>query len=177
MFHAFLRVARPDDWAGKLAWLGAMVATFLIALIPALARLPARWEGLFFGQTWAMRVALLLGTLWLLTQLRAVVYAALPHSVVLIGRRLRIPARLRGQWLRVSDIAAVHVDRRPGHEVFVLEMLDGSENDMCAVDWEGAGRVYSRLVARVARAARRRRSTERAARARARAEAGRSTKR
>ncbi len=128
-----------------------MLATFLLLLIPTLARLPERWEALALGQTWALRIALIVAALWLLMQLRAIVYAALPGAVVLSVRRIRIPGRLRGRWLKIDTIRRIHVDLRPEGEVFVLELDDGSELDMCGVDWEGAGRLYQRLATKVRR--------------------------
>lgn len=158
MFRAWLRVARPDDWTGSLTKAGAMIATGLLLVIPTLARLPKAWVELALGQEWAVRVVLVVASLWLLMQVRAFVYAGLPGSVVLLRRRVRIPGRLRGRWLRIEKIRDVHVDLRPEGEVFVLELDDGSELDMCNVAWEGAGRVYAKLAARLPKRRRRART-------------------
>ena len=64
-------------------------------------------------------------------------------------------------------IALVDLRPDPSGEVFVIELDDGHEVDLCPVRWDGAERIYA-LVARAIRRGERRRRRE-LARARRRA--------
>jgi hypothetical protein len=128
----------------------------LVLLGPLLGRLPEQWVLLAAGQAWLVRLAMVLVTGWLLMQLRPLAYLPLPQSIVLLGRRLRVPGALTGRWLKIEEIDTIHVDERPEGEVFTLAMIGGMELELCPVGWVGAGRLYVRLAARLARAKRRR---------------------
>ena len=156
MFRPWLRVAVPDDWTGSLTRLASALVAFLVLLGPLIGRLPTQWVFLAGGQGWLVRIVLLLVSAWVVMQLRPLAYVPLPRTIVLLGRRLRLPGSLTGRWLKIGEIDRIHVDERPDGEVFTLAMLDGLELELCPVGWRGAGRLYTSLARRVARARKRR---------------------
>ncbi len=167
MFRPFLTVALPDDWMGRLARLGIGVVTFVLVLWVLLGRLPEGWVALARGNDWLTRAFLFVVVVLALGRLRNFVYALLPRAPVVWFGRLTYRGRGRRRTVKLDELAAIHVDLRPepSGEVFVAEFLDGSEVDLCPVDWDGAERIYARL-ARILRRTerRRRRSTKRAQR-------------
>ena len=62
--------------------------------------------------------------------------------------------------MRVDEISRIHVEVRPPpvHQVFVVELTDGTMHDVCPTDWPGAGRLYAKLERKVARARAKRRA-------------------
>ena len=157
MLRPWLRVAIPDDWTGRLARLGSALLGLLILMAPLLGRLPDEWVALAKGQEWFVRLILLGATAWVIMQLRPLAFLPLPQTIVLLGQRLRVPSGLHSTWLKVAEISTIHVDEHPNGEVFTLAMLNGRELLLCPVEWEGAGRLYVKLAARVNRAKKKRR--------------------
>jgi hypothetical protein len=143
-----LRTARPEDWTGKLSELlvGLVFLSAMIAVL--LARLPDAWVALARGETWIVRVALLLVMLWGMVWFGNLIRVVLPRAPYLFGRTLTVRDHGRRVRLPVRDIAAVHVEPRPPDErdTFVVELRDGTMHDLCPIAWQGAGRLYARLA-------------------------------
>jgi hypothetical protein len=151
VLRPWLKVARPDDWTGTVARLGAGLVTLILLLAALLGALPRGWIQLAGGNQWLVRGILVLFVAWSMGWARAILYALLPRAPVLLGKRLTIPLRGERIAVPVARIAALHVERRvdPLQEVFVIEMGDGTEYDVCPVHWEGAQRLYRALDRRV----------------------------
>jgi hypothetical protein len=146
VFRPWLRVARPDDWPGNLARLVTGLVITLLVLGVLLGRIPESWSERVWGYDAVIRVILVGVVLYVGAWGRALVYSALPSSVVLAFGRLRLSKRAPVRAVRLGDIASLAVERRPGGEVFVLGLRDGTEFDLCPVRWDGAGRVYQRIA-------------------------------
>lgn len=151
VFRPWLRVARPDDWTGKVAWLATTVVLAMLLIAALLARLPEGWVSLVGGHTEVVRGVLVLLVLYAVGWLRAIVYSRLPASAYLLGRWLVL--RVRGKALRVPVvmILEVHVELRPppAGETFVVELKDGTCHDLCPTHWQGAARLYAALSGKV----------------------------
>jgi len=162
VFRPFLTVALPDDWMGRAARLGVGVVTFVLVLWVLLGRLPAGWVAAARGNDWFVRAVAFVAIVLGLSRARNVIYALLPRAPLVWFGRLTYRGRGRRRTVKLDELAAVHVDLRPepSGEVFVVEFVDGSEVDLCPVDWEGAERIYARL-ARTLRRTRRRKKRER----------------
>lgn len=159
MIRRFLRVARPADWTGGFARAGVIAFGALLWLYAILGRLPPGLRDL--QPSWLVRLSLLLVIYFVVRELAAIPYALLPQSAFLF--RGQVAVRIRGKRVKidVGDIREVHVDERPEpqREVFVLELLDMREFDLCPVHWDGAERIFAVLRRKVERdkAARRKR--------------------
>jgi hypothetical protein len=130
---------------------GAGLVTLILLLAAVLGTLPRGWVQLVGGNAWLVRAVLIAFVLWFMGWARAVSYALLPKSPVLLGKRLLMPVRGRRVRVRVTRIAALHVERRPEpkREVFVVEFKDGAEHDLCPVHWEGAERLFRALQRKI----------------------------
>jgi hypothetical protein len=148
VFRPWLRVARPDDWTGKVAWLATTAVLLMLLIAALLARLPASWLDLVGGHAAIVRVVLVLVVFYLIGWLRAIVYSRLPAAAYLFGRWLVV--RVRGKAVRVPVvmILEIHVELRPlpAGETFVVELKDGTLYDMCPTHWQGAARLYAALA-------------------------------
>lgn len=133
------------------ARVGVGVLTLILLLAALLGTLPRTWVNLFWGNSWVLRGVLVLAVLWFTAWVRVMAIALLPRAPLLLRNRLTFPVRGKKVILPVSSIAAVHVERRPEplHEVFVVELKDGAEHDLCPVHWDGAERLYRALKRRV----------------------------
>ncbi len=152
VFRPFLRVARPDDWTGKLASAGTGLVLAVLVLSSLLARVPPDWVDAVGGQVILIRSLQVLVSVWMVVWLRAAVYSRLPAAAYLVGKRLVFPRRGRRKVVATDSIVAVHVERRPepAGETFVVELRDGATHDVCPVHWEGAGRLYRGLLKKIA---------------------------
>ena len=130
----------------------ALVLRILLGLVGFVAlvwtlvgRIPSGWLVLTAGNPWLLRALMLLGMLALLSGIRTIAFAALPRSPWLLRRTLRIRHRGRALRLDVRDVTGIYLDRRPEPigDMFVLELKDGRELDLCPVRWDGAGRLYA----------------------------------
>jgi hypothetical protein len=146
-------VVRPRDWTGALARLAVVAMGLMLGVPVLLVRLPPRWVELAFGAPELVRLIAFVVLLWLLRWVAALIYARLPRAVSLF-RRLSFPGRRHRRRVRIDEIAAVHVELRPPpvHQVFVVDLRDGTTHDLCPTDWPGAGRLYAKLARKLARA-------------------------
>lgn len=166
MIRPWIEVARPRDWTGALARLALVTLGMLLGVVVLLVRLPEAWIALAFGSSELVRLSLFVVGLWALRWLRALGYARLPAAAALF-RRLAFRERGRRRRVPIDQIARVYVELRPPpvHQVFAIELHDGTAHDVCPTDWPGAGRLYAKLARKVARArARARRRAAKAAR-------------
>jgi hypothetical protein len=149
----WIEVARPRDWTGALARLALVGFAAMLGVVVLLVRLPQQWVDLAFGAPEVVRLVLLLLAVWVFRWVRTLVFARLPAAASLF-RRLSFRERGRRRRVRIDEIAAVHVELRPApmHQVFVIELHDGTIHDVCPTDWPGAGRLYSVLARKVRRA-------------------------
>lgn len=157
MIRPWIKVARPRDWTGALARLGIVGLGIMLGVIVLLVRLPQAWIDRAFGSPEVVRLVLAVVALWLLRWIRALVYSRLPTAPYLFGRRLALRERGKRHRVDVENIADLHVELRPPpvHQVFAVELHDGSIHDICPTDWPGAGPLYAKLARKVARAQRR----------------------
>lgn len=127
------------------------LVTVILLLGALMGTLPSRWIQWAGGNSWLVRGILVLFVGWGMGWVRAILYALLPRSAVLVRKRLTIPLRGERIALPVARIAAIHVERRadPVEEVFVVEMGDGTEYDVCPVHWDGAQELYRSLRRRI----------------------------
>lgn len=167
MIRRFLRVARPADWTGGVARAGVLLFGALLWLYAILGRLPPGLREL--QPSWLVRIGLQVVIFFVVRELAAIPYALLPGAVYLF--RGQVAVRVRGKRVRidVADIREVHVDDRPEpqNEVFVLELLDDREFDLCPVHWDGSERIYAVLRRKVERDKARSRRKRKAARKKA----------
>ena len=142
------RAARPEDWTGKLSDLVVAVVFLAATVAVLLARLPDAWVEAVDGRRWIIRVALLLALVWLNVWVGNIIRLLLPAAPYLLGRTLTIRERGRRVRLPVAEIAAVHVEARPPDErdTFVVTLKSGATHDLCPIAWQGAARLYARLV-------------------------------
>lgn len=168
MLGRLFRVVRPDDWTGTLARVAVAIAFVLLVVLIPLVRLPAAWVALAGGWPIVVRLALVLIVVVGLGVVQVVLDTRLPRAVVMLGGSVRFHDGTRRRTVAIDDLAALHVEQRPPpqHEVFVLELRDGAEHDLCPTRWSGAPALHRALERRVA-AARRRRSRKHSAQARA----------
>ena len=152
LLRPWLRVARPDDWTGKLGRVGLWPVYALVLLVIGIVRIPVSWW--LFDSEVLTRVVLVAAALYLFGWLRMVVWTLIPGAVILYGRRLWF--RYRGRRIRVavSALTTVAVEERPPPvgEIFVIEIGDGVVYDLCPVRWDGAARIHRILARRVRRA-------------------------
>ena len=175
LFRPWLRVARPDDWTGKLAQVGLWPIYLLVLLVVGIVRIPVEWWLLGFEVL--TRLLLLVIALYLFGWIRMIVWSLLPGAAIQFGRNLWFRYRGRRIRLETSALTTVNVEQRPPPigEVFIIEVGDGAVYDLCPVRWDGAQRIYRVLARRVrrseARDARRlARARRKAKRARAKSE-------
>ncbi len=133
------------------ARVGVGLVAFVLLLAAVLGTLPSSWIRLVGGNSWLLRGIIVLVAMWFSVWVRAIVYALLPRSPVLLRKRLTLLVKGRRIGIAVDRIAAVHVEQRPepAHEVFVVELKDGAEYDVCPVHWDGAALLYRALRRRV----------------------------
>lgn len=145
-------MARPRDWTGALARFAVVAMGVLLGIVVLLVRLPERWVEAAFGAPVLVRLIAFVILLWALRWVAAVVYARLPRAASLF-RRLSFRERGRRRRVRIEEIARVHVELRPPpvHQIFVVELRDGSSHDLCPTDWPGAGRLYAKLDRKLTR--------------------------
>jgi len=144
-------VARPDDWTAIVVRLGAALFFVVALLVVLVGRPPEAWVTAVGGRVPIVRAVLAILVLFVWSRGRAIAYAALPATPVLLWRRIRVPGF---GLVDIDTIAEVEVARRTNGEVFVLRHVDGSRRDLCPVQWPGAGRLYASLARKVARARR-----------------------
>lgn len=146
-----IRVARPADWTGALALTGVWLSFLIVALVLLLVRLPSDWVEPF-GHSLVLRGSLVLFAALVLRGIGTIVYTRLPAAAFLSGRTVTYRERGKRRRVALSEIARVVVELRPppDGEVFVLELQDGSEHELCPVRWPGAGRLYAAIARRVA---------------------------
>ena len=154
MFRPWLRVARPDDWTGKLARVGLWPLYLVALLIVGLGRIPSGWWAIGAGSETLTRAVIALVVLYLLNWVRMIVFASVPGAVVQYGGRLWFRHRGRRIMVRTKTILAIDVELRPPpvDEAFLIELDDGAVYDLCPVRWDGAERVYAIVARRVRRA-------------------------
>jgi hypothetical protein len=131
-----------------------MTVITLMAMVPVvLARLPPAWIELAMGRPVVVRLVLAVGVLWVLSVVRTIVYARLPRSVYLAGRRLVFPERGKRRRVSLDDVEEVFVEApsRPSEQVFAVTLRDGSYHELCPVDWPGAGPLYAALARKLRR--------------------------
>ncbi len=153
MLRPFLHVARPDDWAGRAAAAATGVVGLVLVLAALLARVPEAWVAAAGGRVIVVRVALVLGAVWVTVWVQALVYSRIPAAPYLIGRRLALPTWGLPRHVRTEDVVEVSVVLRPDPmgEVLAVTLRDGSQHDLCPMRWPGAGELYHHLARRVAR--------------------------
>ncbi|MCY1058722.1 MULTISPECIES: hypothetical protein [Nannocystis] len=143
-----LRAARPEDWTGKLSdfLVGLVFLSASVAVL--LARLPDAWVAAVDGRSWIIRVGLVLVLLWLNQWVGNIIRTVLPRAPYLFGRTLTVRERGRRVRLPVREIARVYVEPRPPGErdTFVVALKNGETYDLCPIAWQGAARLYARLV-------------------------------
>ncbi len=151
MLRPPIRVARPADWTGRLAYLAVWVNLLIVTVVAMLVRLPRAWTDPL-PHPLVLRLGLVLFAMIVLKGVATVVYTRLPGAAFLSGKTITFRERGRRHRVQVRDVAAVVVDLRPSpvHEMFVLRMHEGGEHDLCPVRWPGAGRLYASIVRRVA---------------------------
>jgi hypothetical protein len=154
VFRPWLRVARPDDWTGKLARVGLWPVYLVAVLIVGLGRIPSSWWVVGAGSEDLTRAVIALVVVYLLAWLRMIVFAFVPGSVVQFGRRLWFRQRGRRIMVRLKHVTTIDVEQRPPpvDETFVIELDDGAVYDLCPVKWAGAERIYARIYKIVTRA-------------------------
>jgi hypothetical protein len=133
-----------------LAFGGVWLLFAIIALVLLLVRMPAAWvEPL--PHPLVLRGALVLVAMLALRGVGALVYTRLPSAAFLSGRTVAFRERGHRRRVHLRDVAGVVVDLRPppDGEVFVLQLHDGTEHDLCPVRWPGAGRLYAAIARRV----------------------------
>lgn len=154
VFRPWLRVARPDDWTGKLARVGLWPIYFVALLTVGIGRVPRGWWVLGAGSEALTRVPLALVVIYLLGWLRMVAWTLLPGAVIQYGRNLWFRHRGRRVRVAIKSIVAIDVEQRPPpvNEAFLIRLDSGAIYDLCPVHWDGAERVH-RVVARRVRTA------------------------
>jgi hypothetical protein len=146
-----IRVARPADWTGMLAFAGVWLSFAIVALVLLLVRMPSEWVDPL-PHPLVLRGGLVLFAVVVLRGIGTIVYTRLPAAAFSSGRTVAFRERGRRRQVHLRDISGVVVDSRPppDGEVFVLQMQDGTEHDLCPVRWPGAGRLYASVARRVA---------------------------
>lgn len=126
----------------------AFATLALILLVTLLGRLPGSWVVAVDGHAFLLRVVLLMVLVPLWGWLRAMIHALHPRTPYLLGRTLTIVEHGERVRRRARDIVAIYVELRlpERREVLVVEFVDGSQHDVCPVDWRGAGQLYRRLA-------------------------------
>jgi hypothetical protein len=146
----FFRVVRPDDWTGLAVRIVVGIAGLWLLAHAFLGPLPGFLIALCGNNQWIARAIVLVIGWYSWTWLRALITAALPRAVVLIGRRLRFRRRARRVVVDLRDIVHADVELRPPiGEVFVIELRSGQVIDLCPVHWDGADRLWARLKRRI----------------------------
>lgn len=148
------RAARPEDWTGKLSDLLVGIVFLAAAIAVLLARLPDAWAEAVDGRRWIIRGALLVLLFVVNVWVGSAVRMVLPRAPYLFGRTLTVRERGRRVRLPVAEIAAIHVEPRPPDErdTFVVALKSGATHDLCPIAWQGAARLYARLVRMLPRA-------------------------
>lgn len=142
-----LRVARPDGPIGQLARVASVLFGAALLIPALLARLPASWVAASGGTTIPLRFVLVVGVIWGVSALRAVVYTRLPRARYVVGRTLVLHERGHRRRIPLARVTDVFVELRPTpvHQVFMVELDDGTVHEICPVAWSGAGRLYQGL--------------------------------
>jgi hypothetical protein len=153
VLRPIIAVARPADWTGSLAHLLTALLTIVLFIPVALARLPPAWVGFAWGYGILVRLVLGLVVLWLMSWVRAWVFARLPGAPYLAWRTLVFRDRGSRRRIPVAKVADVFVELRPPEttQVFMIELSDGTTHELCPVDWPGAGRLYAALEKKIRR--------------------------
>ena len=173
-----MTLAFPADWTGRLArlagWLvgGVFVLWVLAGSVPnaivaEVSGVSANRMHVFFlerDMQWLAARVEVWGTLarglvrllgaslgFLVARLAMRVVAVwLPNTPVLVGQRIWM--RSLGQRHRIAtrDVRAVFVEHVPDRsgETLMLELRDGRTLPVCPLSWDGAGRLYERIMAR-----------------------------
>lgn len=154
LLQPWLRVARPDDWTGKLARFGLWPLYFVALLTVGIGRIPLAWRVLGAGSEPLTRAVIAVIVVYLLAWVRMIAWSFVPKAVVQYGRRLWFRHRGRRILVHIRTIAEIDVEQRPPPvgEVFVIELDDGAVYDLCPVGWDGAPQVYQAVAYRVRRA-------------------------
>ena len=152
-----IRVARPRDWTQTVAWAVLVGLGAMMLVIVLLVRLPEAWVRLAQGQAWAIRIALMAASYWILRWFGELAFAQLPRATFLLGGTIVFPEHLRRRRIKLADVDEIVVQLRPPprHEVFVAVMDDGTTHELCATHQPGAAALYAVATRRIARSKRR----------------------
>ena len=152
-----IRVARPRDWTQTAAWAVLLGLGAMLLVIVLLVRLPEAWVRLAQGHAWAVRIALMAASLWILRWLGDLGLAQLPRATFLLGGTIVFPEQLRRRRIKLEDVDEIVVELRPPpvHEAFVAVMDDGTTHELCATHQPGAAALYAVAARRIARSKRR----------------------
>jgi hypothetical protein len=134
-----------------LAFTGVWLLFAIAALVILLVRMPAAWVDPL-PHPMVLRGALVAFAMLVLRGVGTIVYTRLPAASFLSGRTVAFRERGHRRKVHLRDISGVVVDLRapPDGEVFVLQLHDGTEHDLCPVRWPGAGRLYAAIARSVA---------------------------
>jgi hypothetical protein len=154
VFGPPIHTARPVDWTGTLTVVVSWLVVLLAALVVLLVRIPAAWVELAWGSVELVRVLLACFVVLVVAWVRPFVVARLPRAASLFGRTLTFRSSGRRRRVRVADIARAELEVRPPpvFEVLVVGLGDGTNHEVCPVDWPGAARLFRALLRRVAAA-------------------------
>lgn len=146
-------VARPDDWTGTLARLGAWVVIALGFVTVLLVRLPDAWVDAALGQPVLVRVLLGLVVWAVVLLLRPYVDCRLPRAAWLFRGTVKLASRGARTRIPLADIERVDLERRspPIDEALVVALRDGSVHDVCPLAWAGAPQLFAAIARRTRR--------------------------
>jgi len=146
-------VARPDDWTGALARLGAWVVLALGFVTALLVRLPEAWVEAALGFPAIPRVLIGLFVWIVVWRLRPWVDARLPRAAFLFRRNVKLSSRGVRAHVQLAEIRYVDLERRPPPvgEAIVVELHDGSTHEVCPLAWDGAAALYEAIARRTSR--------------------------
>lgn len=152
-----IRVVRPRDWTQTAAWAVLVGLAAMMLVIVLLVRLPEAWVGLAQGHAWAIRIALMAASYWILRWFGEIGFAQLPRATFLLGGTIVFPEQLGRRRIKLADVdeIVVHLRPPPVHEVFVAVMDDGTTHELCATHQPGAAVLYAVAARRIARSKRR----------------------
>jgi len=152
VFRPWLRVGKPDDWTGAVAQAVVTLVSLFLLVIVVLAKMPESWVFVAFDNHFVVRTVLAFLLLYGIGWLRALAFAGLPASIVLLGGTLRFRRNGRAVQLQIKEIAHARIEQRPRPvgEMLVVEMRNGMTYELCPVHWEGAERIFSKVSGFVA---------------------------
>ena len=152
MKRSWIAVARPRDWRGTLAKVGAIASWSLLGLIAILVDLPDVQIATWVVDAFWLRVGLICAWYYAARSITPLVYAALASAPVLIGKTIRLRIRGRSHRISVLDVERLRVELRPRGQIAVLVMRSGVPIDLCPLHWPGAAHLAYRISALVAKA-------------------------